>query len=102
GLESGVRFLRRKVSSMKTLERGPTRQLVQRVKLRHPEIRRPVLVVERFPLVLRALTDALDATEGLVVVGGADSVRKAWELYRRLRPSLVVTDWTLDHPGDGG
>ncbi|MBS2964392.1 response regulator transcription factor [Actinocrinis puniceicyclus] len=61
-----------------------------------------MLLVERFPLMLRALQSALESVDGLTVVGTADSAPKAMELYYRLRPGLVITDWTLDEPGDGG
>jgi DNA-binding NarL/FixJ family response regulator len=77
-------------------------RLTRQVRPRRPETRSTVLVVERFPLVLQALTGVLDSVDELTVVGGANSVQTTLQLYDLLRPDLVVTDWTLNEPGDGG
>ena len=54
-----------------------------------------VLLVDDHPLVRVALASVIAAIPGLTVCGEADSASSAIEMYRSLRPDLVLMDLRL-------
>jgi DNA-binding NarL/FixJ family response regulator len=59
-----------------------------------------VLIIDDSPLLRERLAKRIDALEGIHVVGEADTVASAIDLFRKLTPTAVVLDMQM--PGGTG
>lgn len=58
-----------------------------------PSIR--VLLVDDHPAIIRALTDTIDSTPGIDVIGASETLGEAVTLLDQLRPDVVIVDIRL-------